>query len=247
MTPGWEKSYRELQAYCVKHGHCNVPTGEATCIQLGRWVAAQRHKRRRGELAPELVRLLDEVGFEWDPSEKVWTEMFERLKAYAHQHGNCNMPEYYPEDQKLANWVHSQRHKRRRGVLLEDREKKLVSIGFCWSIYRGKTRQASSDPVAVPHETVGRTEHDEEKLYCLRQGVYVQHNGKGELPAALIRFMQVNGGELPAYIPLPRGATVFMVGDGYAKDRKIPWPGKGPLPGLVMEYVAENGHLPRHE
>jgi hypothetical protein len=248
MTPAWEKSCRDLLAYREKHGHCNVPTGDSSCVQLGRWVAAQRHKRRRGDLSPEEIERLDEAQFEWDPTENAWATMFGRLKAYASQRGDCNLPEHYPEDQKLANWVHSQRHKRRKGVLPEDREKKLSSIGFCWSVYTGKTKPTAADAVAAKSASpMERTEYDEEKLYCLRQGVYVQHNGKGELPAALVKFMQVNGGEMPAYIPLPHRPTIFIVGDGYWKDRMCPWPGKGPLPGAVLEYVAENGHLPRHE
>ncbi len=247
MTPAWEKSYRELLAYRKKNGHCNVPTGDTDYVQLGRWVAAQRHKHRLGVLPEEQVRLLDAVQFEWDPTGKVWTEMFQKLKEYASRHKDCSLPEHHPEDQKLANWVHSQRHKRRKGVLPEDRERELTSIGFCWSVYTGKTK-ATPAPVAAKAIAVPvRTTHDEEKLYCLRQGSYVQHNDKGPIPAALVKYMQAHDGEVPAYIPLPRTATTFHMGDGYAKERKFPWTGKGPLPAAVMEYVCENGHLPRHD
>ena len=48
---------------------------------------------------------------------------------------------------------------------------------------------------------------------------------------------------------LPRSPLVFKIGNSDSTPafvRKIKWPGKGPLPEDVLEYLNENGVLPPH-
>jgi len=52
--------------------------------------------------------------------DEYWRKMFQKLKAYKQEHGDCFVPKKYKEDQALANWVQDQRrqwkllHKHRR-------------------------------------------------------------------------------------------------------------------------------------
>jgi hypothetical protein len=63
-----------------------------------------------------------------------WNVMFERLKEYKEEHGNCLVPQRYEDDPQLGKWVSMQR----TISILDDKAKqeridKLNSIGFVWS------------------------------------------------------------------------------------------------------------------
>ena len=60
--------------------------------------------------------------------------MFERLKEYKIQHGDCRVPQGYKNDPVLARWVTTQRTALRNNKMLLEREAKLVSIGFAWTV-----------------------------------------------------------------------------------------------------------------
>ena len=78
-------------------------------------------------------------------------------------------------------------------------------------------------------------------------GTYIQHNGAADLPARLERYAASHRGDLPPYIPLPRGPIVFHVGDDLSgRKQKVTWTGKGSLPEVVHRFVEENGTLPPH-
>ena len=101
---------------------------------------------------------------------------------------------------------------------------------------------------------IGETEpsaEPEQRLYFVSSGVYVQYGGKGKKPKELERYIEAHGGEFPPYFPLTKKATHFYVGslflgENYTEQRKIYWDGKGPLPAEILEYVKENGTIPRH-
>jgi hypothetical protein len=234
---------RTLAAFKSKHGHCNVPTDYADDPQLGRWVAAHRYKRRVGDLPAQKVRELDKLGFIWQPSDHAWEKMFRSLKEFKSKRGHCNVPEDWPKNQSLANWVQSQRHRRRKGKLPADRVKRLDGIDFLWAIYktdRKKPPPAESAPVEPP-ETVPSTVA--ERLYAIRNGVYVQHCGRQKMPPEIEQYIAAHG-ELPPYIPLPTIPTVFALGIRYVREKMVRWRGKGPLPREVLLYVQKNGTLP---
>lgn len=81
-----------------------------------------------------------------------WGEMFERLKAYKEETGNCNVPNRYAKDPQLGFWVSTQRRQYRvltsggstSSALTVQRAQKLVNLGFEWS---------AKDPRMVPWET----------------------------------------------------------------------------------------------
>ncbi len=96
-------------------------------------------KYRKGELEQERLDQLLEVG--WKPHDreldggsrfdcKRWHELYNRLAAYSKAHGDCNVPHKYAQDQKLANWVLTQRSRKNSGTLNREREKLLVNINF---------------------------------------------------------------------------------------------------------------------
>lgn len=69
----WEARRAELVEYKKREGKCNVPCRYAKNPQLGMWVRSQRREYKllrdgqMSRLTPERYRLLDEMGFVWEP------------------------------------------------------------------------------------------------------------------------------------------------------------------------------------
>jgi len=237
--------FARLASFAKKHKHCNVPTNDKGDPQLGRWVAAQRHRRKLGGVTPEQVRALDKLGFVWCPSEVTWDRLCGILERFKQKYGHCNVPTKWPKNVALADWVQRQRLYKKRGKLSQDRVRRLDRMGFSWAIYKGEPTHAV-EPPASEAEGTERAEAGE-RLYCIKNGQYVQHNGNGKRPAALDEFARTHDGELPPYIPLPVRPVEFCFGEGWQKPRKIRWLGHGRLPADVLDYVCEHGTLPHHD
>ena len=61
----WEQRLRELEAFKKEHGHCNVRSTYAANPSLAKWVSNVRRQKQTGEIATELARCLDRLGFTW--------------------------------------------------------------------------------------------------------------------------------------------------------------------------------------
>ena len=132
----WEDRFKELCAYKERFHNTRVPARWPENRQLGAWVVDQRHDRRRGKIRLEHEQQLNEIGFEWDLTEKDpagWDRMFAELQRYKEEHGTCRVP-LDSEHRNLAHWCQAQRRRLRSGRLLDRRKKKLEEIGFEWSL-----------------------------------------------------------------------------------------------------------------
>lgn len=234
-----------LEGYSKAHGSCSVPTNCKQNPTLGRWVAAQRHRRKIGLLTSEQIAALDRLGFVWSPTEKSWDSLYAQLAEFQKKRGNCDVPTKWPHNIVLADWVQRQRLSKKKGRLGAARVRQLNGIGFTWAIYKGgqgkrEAREARPAPAAVRRAS-------EERLYCLRIGVYVQYDGKGRMPPGLQSYVSSHGGEFPPYIPLPTRSVVFSSGDTWGSRKKLRWKGKGPIPREVLAFVGDHGHLPQYD
>lgn len=127
QTP-WDERFAELMAYKATHGHVDVPTDPSN--ELWVWVRKQRQSGGKGLLSQDRLQRLVGIGFNWDPRESKWDEMFNELLSYKAQHGDANVPDDWPTS--LGTWVGKQRSSKRSGKLSEDRLQRLVDIGFLW-------------------------------------------------------------------------------------------------------------------
>jgi len=239
-----EKMIKQLAAFKAKHGHCNVPAKCGENLQLGRWVSATRYRRKVGELSEHDFKRLDRIGFVWSVADGEWEKAFQSLVAYKKKFKHCNVPRTWPRNQGLANWAHTQRYRRKNGKLSCEKEKRLEKIGFCWAIYKC---DGSEYTVAKREQHKEMPKPREEKLYWMGIGVYVQYGGNGRKPSELKTFIENHRGEFPPYFPLPKGRTVFYLGERYIREEKIVWKGTGKLPEKILDYVREHGTLPPHE
>lgn len=161
----WNDLFQRLLAYKKKNGDCDVPSNYREDPELGTWVSNQRRRESQKKLRQDRKELLHRQGFRWTVKneqsrvsrdstkyQEKWMEMFERLKVFKQEHGNCNVPYNYKEDTSLGMWVQTQRrvyHKTtymygERKEMSEDRINLLKSIGFDFGSRRKMAKEESS-------------------------------------------------------------------------------------------------------
>ncbi|MEI6491304.1 MAG: helicase associated domain-containing protein, partial [Verrucomicrobiota bacterium] len=131
----WKLMFDRLRAYKTQYGNCLVPQTWKEDRGLAKWVSCQRAAYSRDRLTPERVRLLDEIGFDWEPVASRWEEMFLQLVKFKNEHGHTNVPQRSPKYSELATWVHNQRAaKQNNRPIIAIRGKRLDEIGFAWRL-----------------------------------------------------------------------------------------------------------------
>mmetsp|Transcript_29093 Transcript_29093/g.40738 ORF Transcript_29093/g.40738 Transcript_29093/m.40738 type:complete len:374 (+) Transcript_29093:159-1280(+) len=61
----WERNFQSLLYFKARFGDCLVPCKFKEDTTLSHWVEHQRKAKKKGKLAPERIKRLDEVGFIW--------------------------------------------------------------------------------------------------------------------------------------------------------------------------------------
>lgn len=146
----WQRGYETLKKFKKKNGHCYVSRVGADEYLAG-WIHVQRKHKRNVEkgkdtpLTPERIRLLDDVGLDWNPSQtggmlkagvyrdKDWEGVYIRLCSFKKRHGHANPKKKEPV---LGHWarrmrkLYAQNAKGETTSLTEARVAKLESIGF---------------------------------------------------------------------------------------------------------------------
>ena len=150
----WKRQFEELVAYKRENGHCNAPQS----TPLGKWVKMQRENYRetqlraqgalpqnrtkpRPTLSEERIAQLNSIGFQWKvaPPAAGWEHRYEELVEYKRLHGDCNVPQAWPENRQLGRWVMKQRcqytlrQKGDRCQITDERIQRLNDLGFSWT------------------------------------------------------------------------------------------------------------------
>lgn len=130
-TARWEKHFAALVAFRDHHGHCHPDPGDQESKKVFRWVQYQRAERRVGRMSDEHLRRLDDLGFAWQGQElaRRWERRFAALTAFHRQHGHCDIPYIWPENQNLFKWLALQRRLLHRGTLPKNRADRLLALG----------------------------------------------------------------------------------------------------------------------
>jgi hypothetical protein len=97
--------FSELLCYKAEHGNVNVPANWPS--GLGAWVSTQRGRKKKGIIFSDQVQRLEAIGFDWEPLNSSWNEMFNELLEYKSTNGNVNVPQR-PRT-TLGVWVRHQR------------------------------------------------------------------------------------------------------------------------------------------
>lgn len=98
--------------------------------QLSSWMNRIRRERVAGTLSDEQITALDSIGFDWTTPADRWNSMFTALADYQRTHGDCKVPNNWPENPTLATWVRSQQQKLYDETIKPELRQRLEAIGF---------------------------------------------------------------------------------------------------------------------
>ncbi len=126
----WEEMFQCLVAFKDKHGHVNV-RAMFSDTRLANWFIAQRHRKTIGKLSEDRVKLLTQLGVQWDPQVSRWDRMFTVLCSFVETNGHSHVSSRDP-NRKLVDWVANVRTRYKEGKLSVERIKLLEQIGFKW-------------------------------------------------------------------------------------------------------------------
>ncbi|TKG95148.1 hypothetical protein EYV94_10585 [Puteibacter caeruleilacunae] len=117
----WENKYAELVEFKEEHGHLYVAGFYGANEQLLNFVKVQR--RNQDTMSPERKRLLNDIGFIWDPKKTTstrinkergyqhWFTRFDELKAYKEEYGTSFVSTLSKTHSSLGKWIAAQKWK----------------------------------------------------------------------------------------------------------------------------------------
>lgn len=133
----FEESYALLFNYKKGNGHADVPKDYKEDPQLSRFVNQMRVLHDKSKLSREKQEKLGKLGFQFHkPSPRTgrWVEFYQVLKNHWLKKGTCRVPSDLPLSAEINKWCVRQRDLLVRGKLSPEREMKLLSIGFDFSL-----------------------------------------------------------------------------------------------------------------
>lgn len=138
----WEERMERLRRFVREHGHARVARS-CPDKKLYSFVQTVRKHKRQGKLRSDQVRELKATGFSFNPGSEVtpaWMRQYKALQGYREQHGDCQVPRSYPEDQSLAEFVAQQKQRGRKGMLLAEHIRLLDALDFPWGHSQPKAK-----------------------------------------------------------------------------------------------------------
>lgn len=129
----FETKFNELAEYKRIHGNFKISEKREGYAKLTSWMNKARMARKTGKgqrITDEKIRLLDSIGFPWDPQDSSFQNSFNKLqefiKKYNHPHviiKNC-------EIEGLGTWVYWIR--KTKNNLTQEQMAQLDGVGFEW-------------------------------------------------------------------------------------------------------------------
>lgn len=143
LTYTWEDNYEVAKKYYQENGNLKVPKSYVTVdgMALGSWIQTQRKVRQHtiaGQLSPERIRKLDEIGMIWNIRNSNFEEAYAQLKGYYEEHGDVDVKSRYvtPDGYALGKWINNLRMAvKKKGidaVLDKSQQDRLAELGMIW-------------------------------------------------------------------------------------------------------------------
>jgi hypothetical protein len=155
----WHTRRKELATYKQVNGHTNVSTLDATNKPLGTWVANQRTQYKllqdgkKSLMTTERKKSLNELDFEWRHRKAIvtsWDDRLQELTIYKQANGSTNVPQQFPSNKPLGNWVNNQRQQYKllqdgkKSLMTTERKKSLNELDFEWRL-GGRAREFAAN------------------------------------------------------------------------------------------------------
>ena len=128
----WEEGYKQAENYYLKNGNLNVKRTQNSA--LSSWIINQRKKYRANELSKERFERLNQIGMLWEV-EDTWNIKFQAAEKFYLKNGHLDIPADYVTNDgiSLGSWYRSVKNHYRQGMLSEERQKQLETIGMKWN------------------------------------------------------------------------------------------------------------------
>ncbi len=136
LDESFENGYKETLKYKKQFGMVNAPRSYKTPegFELGVWQSERRKSYNKGKLDNERIDRFEEIGFVWDVLKDAWEKGYQETLKYRQMFGMANAPKSYktPEGFNLGKWQGTQKTTYNKGILENERIKKLEKVGFLW-------------------------------------------------------------------------------------------------------------------
>ena len=133
----WEKHFA-LLTKIYQQGDIGsvVRTTVIDDLNIGAWVANQRHAHRNGKLSTERIAKLQGVGFVFEPFTSRWDKHFAVLQRLHEAGTDINLPrDAIVEGLNIGRWLESQRYRGyTKGRVSTEQIALLESIGIKWTL-----------------------------------------------------------------------------------------------------------------
>jgi superfamily II DNA or RNA helicase len=128
----WDERLGQLKAFFERMGHLHVEQDRL----LQEWVWIQRRLKKKGKLAADRIRRLNEIGFNWDVTkgQRIWEIMFAKLCVFKRQHGHCDVKNKPAGSFVLQSWLDDQFRLFASNRLASDRLEKLKHLGVVFDV-----------------------------------------------------------------------------------------------------------------
>jgi hypothetical protein len=146
----WQNFFIELAEYKKIKGHTKFSRKEGYG-RLQYWAARLRSLKRSTtgpQLSEEQIKLLDSIGFDWEPLDADWNRHFEKLLEFINKYNHPYVKAKDCEIEGLGSWVSWLRCNKNN--LSKEKIAQLDSVGFEWDTYEAlKKRNRLNNPKPV--------------------------------------------------------------------------------------------------
>jgi hypothetical protein len=157
----FEKGFQETLLYKESTGNPNAPQIYKTDkgYHLGTWQVTQKYNYKKGNLSPDRIARLEEIGFKWEIQEEQFEKQFEKgfqeTLLYKNSTGNPNAPASYrtTEGYNLGVWQSNQRGNYKKGNLSSDRIERFEKIGFSWEKFEEQFEKGFQETLLYKNST----------------------------------------------------------------------------------------------
>ena len=147
----WESWFKRLEDYVKENGNPNINRRGSADQTLANWVWTQRQLAKKGEITPEQITKLKNLGVWMDKSEMCFSEVYPVLEAWNALTGDCNLPTTHPDYVKFARI----RRQYREGNLSAPMKAKMDKLNFdpYWKANEVKVQKLVDRAIAYYDET----------------------------------------------------------------------------------------------
>ena len=130
----WLDKYERMKSFYKRFRRFPKSKERWNAINIGMFKDRAREAYSKGKIKWWQFKLLDKIGFPFDPVHTPWEIQFQAIKRCWKSHPQCKpfIPSDYPQYQMLEKFIMNQREARQKGRLGNERIVLLDSIGFPW-------------------------------------------------------------------------------------------------------------------